>query len=322
MSNLDLSTLNTCEEKMKKVAILTIALFFLSSPIAAVATDVGGIINTDTTWDAAKSPYTIISEVQIAEGATLTIAPGVVIEAPQYSGGAISVWGTLRAVGTSTSNIIFNYVTLQQMTGVLPTIVLQYVQFNYGEFNILGKTGDEERIFVIRDSKLQGLGYSGFGGLTEGSFIERNIFTGCNALYIGTYHSLTQFIHPQKLYIRNNKFVDPEIYVCPSCNFGSITIYGGHPEFVSIEHNSFLSTDKLALTINLDTNDAEFMAANNFWNTTDTDVIDAMIYDRNDNLNNSGYVTYVPFLTKPDPDTPGAAAGAGYMPWLPILLDD
>jgi len=90
---------------------------------------------------------------------------------------------------------------------------------------------------------------------------------------------------------------------------------------VTVEHNSFLNTNEVALYINLDTNDAKFVAANNFWNTTNTDVIDSMIYDRNDDLNIRGYVIYSPFLTEPHPDTPGAAR-AKYMPWLPILLED
>jgi hypothetical protein len=36
----------------------------------SIATDVGGIIDTDTVWDLAGSPYNIASDIQIAEGVT------------------------------------------------------------------------------------------------------------------------------------------------------------------------------------------------------------------------------------------------------------
>jgi PKD repeat protein len=45
-------------------------------------------------------------------------------------------------------------------------------------------------------------------------------------------------------------------------------------------------------------------AVNNFWNTLDAEVIEKMIYDRNDDLNVFQYLKYEPFLTDPHPDTP------------------
>ena len=44
----------------------------------ANATDVGGIISSDTTWTLAGSPYNATSIVQVAEGVTLTIEPGAI----------------------------------------------------------------------------------------------------------------------------------------------------------------------------------------------------------------------------------------------------
>ena len=67
-----------------------------------------------------------------------------------------------------------------------------------------------------------------------------------------------------------------------------------------IEYNSFLSTDKVAIKAG----NTNVSAINNYWNTTDTAVIQLMIYDRNDDINIGGYVEYTPFLTEPHPDTP------------------
>jgi hypothetical protein len=46
------------------------------------------------------------------------------------------------------------------------------------------------------------------------------------------------------------------------------------------------------------------IATNNFWNTTDTGIIDAMIYDQEDDFNCASIIQYEPFLTEPHPDTP------------------
>ena len=42
-----------------------------------VLTDVAGVINTDTTWNLAGSPYNLTADVLVRNGATLTIEPGV-----------------------------------------------------------------------------------------------------------------------------------------------------------------------------------------------------------------------------------------------------
>ena len=48
----------------------------------------------------------------------------------------------------------------------------------------------------------------------------------------------------------------------------------------------------------------EMIVANNYWGTTNTSIIDSMIYDRNDDLNYYTFFTYRPLLTAPHPDTP------------------
>ena len=49
---------------------------------------------------------------------------------------------------------------------------------------------------------------------------------------------------------------------------------------------------------------ARMNARNNYWGTDDTEIIDAMIYDKNDNASVAGYIEYEPILTDPDPNTP------------------
>jgi len=58
-------------------------------------TDVGGLILSDTTWDAEGSPYIVTSSILIGAGATLTIKSDVEVRVdPELS---ILVGGRVRA---------------------------------------------------------------------------------------------------------------------------------------------------------------------------------------------------------------------------------
>ncbi|MFQ5585834.1 MAG: hypothetical protein ACE5GF_03315 [Thermodesulfobacteriota bacterium] len=66
-----------------------------------------------------------------------------------------------------------------------------------------------------------------------------------------------------------------------------------------------MSTDRVALMLPSGYTSAGITAINNYWNTTtDTGVIDSMIYDKNDDLGSADYIIYTPFLTTPDVNTP------------------
>jgi len=67
--------------------------------------EVSGIIRSDTTWTKANSPYSITGPVAIANGATLTIAPGVQVFFNKNS--YIQVNGTLVARGSSNEHVSF-----------------------------------------------------------------------------------------------------------------------------------------------------------------------------------------------------------------------
>lgn len=69
------------------------------------ATEVTGIIFSDTTWTKANSPYNITGPAAIAKGVTLTIEPGVVVH---FNINTLEVNGTLRAIGTNSEPITLN----------------------------------------------------------------------------------------------------------------------------------------------------------------------------------------------------------------------
>ena len=71
-------------------------------------TEVGFLVNENTTWTLANSPYIINHTIQIIEGVTLTIEPGVVVKHndEEYDN-MFLVQGTLLAQGTDEQPIIF-----------------------------------------------------------------------------------------------------------------------------------------------------------------------------------------------------------------------
>ena len=256
---------------------LMVVLFVIFFPCSIQATDVGGIIDTDTTWDLAGSPYIITATVQIAEGVTLTIQPGVVIEEKPWRKFGIEVWGTMSAIGTESSNIVFNSIFIKPRHSN-SLVNIQFSQFNWGSpFN------DYYGTLMLFDSKINDAANINLIYPSGNCYIKRNIFdTG--TIDVGSTLN-------GKVYVRNNIFFrhsDP-------------AIEGYNHADIIIEFNSFLSTDRIALRVK---DGANMIAINNFWNTIDTDIIDSMIYDKKDDLNRPIVIEYVPFLTEPHPDTP------------------
>ena len=97
---------------MKKTfLIFTVISLFTIISSEVNATDVGGIIYSDTTWNLGGSPYNVTSSLQVAEEATLTIEPGVVVN--NASADQIQFWGGLLAIGTESSKIIFNALAMR-----------------------------------------------------------------------------------------------------------------------------------------------------------------------------------------------------------------
>jgi hypothetical protein len=93
-------------------AIALIAILFAGWSAARAqssGTEVRGDISVDTTWTADKSPYKVIGFLQVIPGATLTIEPGVVVEASELV--PITIRGALVAEGSAEQPILFTAAT-------------------------------------------------------------------------------------------------------------------------------------------------------------------------------------------------------------------
>lgn len=128
---------------------------------AHALTQIDGTISTDTEWTLAGSPYVINNGVFVANGATLTIDPGVVVKIA--FGGQFLIQGSLVAHGTQTQPITITSLRDDTVIGdtnhdgaaTTPTIhdwnfetdgatSLDHVDMSYGffELNISGGSTD------------------------------------------------------------------------------------------------------------------------------------------------------------------------------------
>lgn len=257
---------------MKRLLTFLLILLF---PQLSTATDVGGIISTDTTWDVDGSPYVITSTVQIAEGITLTVEPGVTV-----SDGEIEVWGNFITVGTEQQMITLRNLEIafkNKSTEIISEISMQYV--NREAFQIRN-TFQHGCKLIIKDSSLknENASYVTYWDLYYFSFqLERNIFNNCK-IYIPCLC--------REDYAHNNYFFESIISVGYNCEDETI-----------FYNNSIIDS-----TVNGNSDDTDIQ--NNYWGTTDTAIIDEMIYDSNDDLSRKGTLSYLPILTELHPDTP------------------
>ena len=77
----------------------------LAVPLAAGATEVPPVIDQDTVWTAAGNPYTVANTTSVAEGVTLTLDPGVIVELAE--GVDLYVFGSIEARGTGDQPVQF-----------------------------------------------------------------------------------------------------------------------------------------------------------------------------------------------------------------------
>ncbi|HNQ44192.1 MAG TPA: hypothetical protein PKI59_07170, partial [Candidatus Cloacimonadota bacterium] len=82
---------------------ITLLLCILSLYLGLVAIEVSG--NQSGTWVPADNPHQLIGDVSVPAGETLTISPGVIVQA--MGNFRINAEGTIQAIGTETDSIYF-----------------------------------------------------------------------------------------------------------------------------------------------------------------------------------------------------------------------
>ena len=91
--------------KLQGHIILSIILSLVLLTVSHADTNVSGNITTETTWTLTNSPYIVTGTIQVLEGATLTIEPGVIVKFSKNT--LLRIGGELIADGTETQMLTF-----------------------------------------------------------------------------------------------------------------------------------------------------------------------------------------------------------------------
>lgn len=252
-------------------------------------TAVGGIINAPTTWTLANSPYAITSDVQIAANVTLTLEPGVLVEA-----GNIKVFGTLDAEGTSGARITFKDVAILPGSNSLApffTMTIKFATFYGGTlYMATGQVGPGT--LTLQDSRLLGLGQYLYLVYPDADCtIERNLFISSGGISVGISNGIHVLVENNVFYKQTTDFAIE--------NWAAIT-----NATMTVEKNTFMSTDRVALRLPAGYAGAHMDGASNYWTSTDLLVIPTMIFDKNDDLSCADVINFTPILLAPDAATP------------------
>ena len=269
-------------------ALCTATTLALSSG-AVVAETVGGIISTDTVWANTTTPYTFSSTVQIRNGVTLTIAPGVQLEA-----GNISVFGNLQIAGTAAAPVQLTNVSIVPAGNGDPNkrfaMDIQHATFNGG--SLYSPTGNAiYGSLRLQDSVLTNVPYMYVWYPTSDVLIKGNIFENFGGISIGSSNA--------NVLVENNLFNGSGQMGYLVQNWAS---YG--TAMTTVRYNSFLNSASTAVMLPSGYSNAALDARQNYWGTVDSTLIEARIYDSNDDLSTAGTIPYLPFLTGHHPDTP------------------
>jgi hypothetical protein len=147
--------------------LLTLFLSFLLPAIGAEAqsggTTVGGPIFSDTTWTVANSPYLATNSVQVMNGATLTIEPGVTVRFMENK--ALVVNGQLYVRGAADNPVRF--------TGVNPST--GYWGFIKFEADSTDASFDDNGVYldgsIIQHAIIE---YAGSDSINPGALVTTN----------------------------------------------------------------------------------------------------------------------------------------------------
>ena len=278
--------------KIRNLAIIFVAL----TSADAVASNL--IISTDTTWHAGEVPDLRDQSVQIANGATLTIEGGAEVE-----GGDIQVFGTLNVVGTPDALVDLRGVSIT-ITNNDPHAInegrvnIAYAYIIGANSSLFVRAPDYHGSITLTDSIVNYTNYwpsVGLGYPIADAHIERNVFYVAGGIHVGTNNNVS-------VYIKNNVFA--KLLTTAVENWASDS------GATVVENNSFLNTN-IALSLENryeDSSHAAISAADNYFGTTDTALIDEMIHDKKDDLSADSVIS-TSHTNAPSPGTPRFFAG-------------
>ncbi len=285
--------------------IILFFLFFLAGQVLLINqvqadTEAGGILKKNTTWTASNSPYILVKTVEVPVKYTLTIEPGVTVSMPGSYTNMFVLKGKIIALGEEDNKIIFDGGGNSSFFNAQGSKASAFLDLDYCEIRNGGYLWNHGYgYFHLRHSLVENLSersYIFYPG--DDVYIEYNQFNNTGGFSIGNGEDV-------KIYIRYNYF-NGKNEALPSYEDYHIQNWASYGQSATIvSHNTFRPEDGIVLRLPSGYSAAAMTAAQNYWGTIDDEVINNMIYDKNDAMTSAGYIDYWPILSEPDPDTPG-----------------
>lgn len=244
-------------------------------------TPVSDNIENDVIWNNTENSYELTGDIEIKNGATLTIAPGSVVNG---NGHSIKIYGVLDIDGAT-----INAVNIIGCNTVYSPFDLDIKNSTITGGSLLNPTGNSGHGNInLSNNRFKDLsGYSYIWYPSSTVMIEKNVFESCGGLSIGTDYDV---------YIKNNVF--------HNCNSNGYVIESWatyHNSNVHVEYNSFYDD---GIVLKLKYSSAKMVAINNYWHTTDEAGIAKRISDANTDYSLTEIINYLPMLTEPNVNTP------------------
>ena len=242
------------------------------------------LVLKDTKWS--SEVIELRSNLEIGHGVTLTIPTGTTLNG---NGHEIVIYGALKVEGENKNTKIhgatIKFSRFSDRIGYLKVSdsVLE-------EVSLLAPTGNASYgSFEIQDSLLKDISGMYLWYPSRNSLIERNIFQNFAGLSIG--------LNTSDLIIRNNLFLNQ------TTSF-AIENWANYNDSLTVELNSFLDTNQIAIALKEGYSNTNILAINNYFGTIDESLIEARILDGKDSLNYASVIEFSPFLLEPHSDTP------------------
>ena len=264
-----------------RVRLLFLAfLVVFISQYAFARTEVGGNITEDTTWTKANSPYIVTSTLQVWDSVTLTIEPGVIVQVnPNID---IKIAGNIIAEGLNDLPILFTSSDPEKKWKGIKLLDSSGSSFK----NCIFEKGD-----YILD--LEGISTP----LLQGCIFRDNDivitdswgYQSMNVTYCDFQNNYSVFsgIRTTDLSIfKYNNFIGNH----------NVFKYGFYFGTTEIQFNNFIDNDFCLRAPKECCGYGVVTAEYNWWGTTDTSVIDSLIYDKYDDVALQ-VVNYTPIQT-------------------------
>lgn len=327
--------------KVLRITCLTLAFLVASVPGAGTAQASGtvfggGVINEDTTWSLAGSPYTLTGTVQIAEGVTLRVEAGVTVLAEDIET-MFKVAGHLDIDGTPD-----NMVTIdaggqadlaEPASGSYPeTIRIEHATISNG-IALLGPPGGGQlnaTLDLLNSTIIDMTGGNWINSPHSDMWIAGNVFRNSAGFLIsqGMVPSLgTGVVHVEDNFFQTATRVTE--------GGGQVWVFNFYAAGVptQVHRNTFAAAGTPSVALSEYNRPVGLDATGNYWGTTDAAVIAQMITDSSTNVSIGGRIPINPILTAPSSTAPKAtplaplslnatpSSSAVAVSWLPPVND-